>query len=510
MAAGEVDQLSRPVDDGAAVGAAGDRDRSTASHFEEALVAQQPQRAQDRVGVDAEDGGEIPGLRDAVAGTGLPLSDRAADLRRHLFVQRRGVAAIDGAEADFALVRGSLTEGMRTTIIASMSVQLKPPPEPGLQRALEALFREARRLERRRRRRHALLALMACAAVAGCRVRDRRDEAGPRGSAAGSSSAGPPVGAQVVPKRPSSLAVGPDGQLYIADDARNQILEWTGRGPFRVVAGTGRAGFSGDWPLGVARRLDQPFGMTVAPDGTLYFADSGNGRIRAISPAGTITTIAGDGLRPTGRDPWVANGTPAEQAALGYPNDVAIGPGGDLYFDASANEVLRRAPDGSLSIVAGNRSELALAGVGGPATKASPDEPWGLALDRRGDLFINGGNTRKLLMVTPGGRMTLPIGPQPFYPRGPGGMVTTRRGEVVAMTDDAVVRLSPHAITTIVNLCCARVPGVGARSSSTASRPHRTAASTPTPIVATASQRRARAREIHPGGRGQLLWTSAR
>jgi streptogramin lyase len=341
-----------------------------------------------------------------------------------------------------------------------MSVELKPPSQRPIQQSLEALFREARLLQRRRQRRYVLLALLACAAVAGG-VYAIVATSGATRSATGSASAGLRVGAQVVPKGPSSLAVASGGQLYIADDARNQILEWTGHATFRVVAGSGQAGFSGDGGPALRARLDQPFGMTVASDGTLYFADSGNGRIRAISPDGTITTIAGDGLRATGRDPWIANGTPAREAALGQPNDVAIGPDGDLYFDASANEVLRLNPDGTLSIVAGNRNALALAGIGGPASKASPDEPWGLALDRRGDLFINGGNTRKLLMITPAGRMTLPIGPEPFYPRGPGGMVTTPSGEVLAMTDEAIVRLTPHHITTIVNLCCSRLPRVG-------------------------------------------------
>ena len=149
-------------------------------------------------------------------------------------------------------------------------------------------------MERRRRRRYALFALLACAAVAGA-VYAIVATSGAATSAAGSSSAGLPVGARVVPERPSSLAVGPGGQLYIADDRRNQILEWTGHGTFRVVAGSGRAGFSGDGGPALRARLDQPGGMTVAPDGTLYFADTGNGRIRVISPAGTITTIAGDG-----------------------------------------------------------------------------------------------------------------------------------------------------------------------------------------------------------------------
>jgi sugar lactone lactonase YvrE len=375
-------------------------------------------------------------------------------------------------------------------------------------RALDALFREARLLERRRRRRYALIVLLVCVAVAGA-VYAIVATGRAATSSADSSSAGLPVGVQVVPEQPSSLAVGPGGQVYVADDARNQILEWTGHGTFRVVAGSGQVGFSGDGGSALRARIDQPGGMSVATDGTLYFADIGNGRIRAISPAGTMRTIAGDGLPPTGRDPWIANGTPARHAALGEPNDVAIGPGGELYFDASANDVLRLDHDDTISVVAGNRTDLAIAGIGGPATKASPDEAWGLALDRRGDLFINGGNTRKLLMVTPSGRMTLPIGLEPFYPRGPGGMVTTSSGEVVAMTDEGIVRLSPHEVTPIVNLCCRRIPSVGVFELNGIA---------PAPdggFYADTSRGNGFARanalaEIKPDGRVRLLWTSAK
>jgi hypothetical protein len=390
-----------------------------------------------------------------------------------------------------------------------MSVQLKPPSQHRVQRALEALFREARLLERRRRRRYALLALLPCAAVAGA-VYAIVATSGAATSAAGSSSAGLPVGAQVVPERPSSLAVGPGGQLYIADDDRNQILEWTGHGTFRVVAGSGQAGFSGDGGPALRARLDQPGGMTVAPDGTLYFADSGNGRIRAISSAGTITTIAGDHSPRHGLY-WVASGTPARQAALGAPNDVAIGPGGDLYFDGGANEVLRLTHSSTLSVVAGSRTAIGagIAGIGRPATKASPDGPWGLALDRHGDLFINGNNTKTLLMVTPSGRMTLPIGLDPFYPRGPGGMFTTPSGGVVAMTDEGVVGLSPHGVTTIVNLCCRRVPRVGVfELNGIAPAPDgRFYADTDLGNGFAAATALA---DVHPKGRVQLLWASAR
>jgi hypothetical protein len=389
-----------------------------------------------------------------------------------------------------------------------MSVQLKPPSQRRAQRALEALFREAGLLERRRRRRQALVAMLACAVLAAVSYLVARSTDNPTGAHRGerASLAGQPLGALVVPERPSSLAVGADGRLYVADDTRNEILQWSRRGTFRVIAGTGRAGFSGDGGEALDAQLDQPGGMAVAADGTLYFADTGNGRIRAISPTGMITTVAGDARPP--RDQWVRSGTNALKAALGGPNDVAIGPRGDLYFDDSANEVLRLHRNGTLSIVVGNRTALAISGIGGPASEASPDEPAGLAFDSVGDLFINGSNTRKLLMVTPSGRITLPIGRTSFYPRGPGGMITTATGAVVAMDDLAIVRLSPHAARIVVSLTH-RIARVGTFELNGIA---------PAPdggFYADTSRGNGFARanalaEIKPDGRLQLLWTSAR
>ena len=91
----------------------------------------------------------------------------------------------------------------------------------------------------------------------------------------------------VVPQRPTALAVGPNGNLYIADQTRNQILERLADGTFVVVAGSGQAGYMGDGGSpATAAKIDRPGGMVFAADGTLYFADEGNQRVRAISPSG--------------------------------------------------------------------------------------------------------------------------------------------------------------------------------------------------------------------------------
>ena len=94
MVAGEVDEFLCSLDDGAAFGRAGDGDAAAAPELEQSLVAEQPQRTQHGVGVDAEDGGEVLGGREALSGLGFSVGDRASDLGGDLFVEVGGVGFV--------------------------------------------------------------------------------------------------------------------------------------------------------------------------------------------------------------------------------------------------------------------------------------------------------------------------------------------------------------------------------------------------------------------------------
>jgi hypothetical protein len=225
-------------------------------------------------------------------------------------------------------------------------------------------------------------------------------------------------------------------------------------GRFRVIAGTGRAGFSGDGGPATDAELRDPSGMAVSQRGTLYFADQGNNRVRAVSSDGRITTVAGDG-----RFGWVKTGTRALGSHIGSPNDVALGPGGLLYIAAN-NEILRLNTGGTLTRIAGNQHHVGVFGIGGPAVNASPDGPNGLAFNRAGNLFIAGINTKALLMVDRAGTMRAPIGETGFYPRGSGGIVTTNTGKLVAMQTQTLVTLTPTSMKTIYNFSGRRIAGI--------------------------------------------------
>jgi sugar lactone lactonase YvrE len=261
--------------------------------------------------------------------------------------------------------------------------------------------------------------------------------------------------ARVFPLRPGALAVGHNGLLYVADGARDQILAMTAPGRFWVVAGTGRAGFSGDGGPAARAMLRDPAGMVVLGDGTLVFADQGNNRVRALSPQGTIRTVAGDG-----RFGFVTTGTPARDAPLGSPAALAVGQQGRLYIAlAGANEIVRLNPDQTLTRVAGNSRFAGLYGVGRPAANASPSGPNGLAFGG-GNLYIAGFNTKALLMIDAAGIMRHPGNDNGFYPRGNGGIVTAQDGRVLAINTQHVVRLTPVGERTILDFAHLTVTGV--------------------------------------------------
>jgi DNA-binding beta-propeller fold protein YncE len=254
------------------------------------------------------------------------------------------------------------------------------------------------------------------------------------------------------------LAIGPSGNLFIADDGRDQVLERLPNGKFVVAAGDGKRGFSGDGGPAVGAELNYPGAIAFGPDGDLYIVDEANNRARRIAPDGVITTVVGAAGQ------WeapVANGTPALGARLGSPEDVAFGPGGELYIaDTGDNEVLRLGPADKLVLVAGG-PHVRYAGVynmGKPATQASPDGPAGIALDRAGDLFIFGANTKALLMVDPHGVIHALIGQEPatgFFPHSASGIVTAPDGGVFGLDDTSLDRITTSGARTVVDFTTA-------------------------------------------------------
>jgi uncharacterized protein (TIGR03437 family) len=103
------------------------------------------------------------------------------------------------------------------------------------------------------------------------------------------------------------------GNLYVADENNHRVRAISSNGIIRTVAGIGSAGFSGDGGLGTSAELNYPSGVAVDAAGNLYIADSGNRRIRMLTPSGVISTIAGNGapdLGPLPLPPEFTEGLP--------------------------------------------------------------------------------------------------------------------------------------------------------------------------------------------------------
>lgn len=192
--------------------------------------------------------------------------------------------------------------------------------------------------------------------------------------------------------KPAAIAVDAGGNLYIADHAGSCIRKVAPSGTISTVAGTGMRGYSGDGGPGAAAMLYDPADVELDAAGNLYISDFGNHRLRRLTPNGTITTIAG-----TGSDSFGNMGGPATQAYLGNPTGLAVSPQGEIYV-VSGFVVSRIDRYGTIVMVAGNGMFS-----GDPAATSAMSDVRDVAVDGRGDVYISTSHT--IQMVTPEGGM---------------------------------------------------------------------------------------------------------
>ncbi len=170
-----------------------------------------------------------------------------------------------------------------------------------------------------------------------------------------------------------SMALGPDGSFYIADTYNHRILRLSPDGSLTIVAGNGIGVYAGydDWPPAgdggpaTEASLYFPYAVTVDRDGALYIADTCNFCVRRVAPDGIIQTVIGNGEWDTYGD-----GGPASEAAIDWPLALAAGPDGSIYCALGDSIIRKVGPDGIITTVAGT-GEYGFSGDGGPATNAT-------------------------------------------------------------------------------------------------------------------------------------------
>ncbi len=245
----------------------------------------------------------------------------------------------------------------------------------------------------------------------------------------------------VSPRHPYGLAVGPNGDLFIIDSGRDQILRHLPSGKFHVVAGDGKRGYSGDGGPAVQAKLqlENNSGLAIARNGTVYFSDTGNGRVREVLPNGIIKTVAGGGTKTIGQ-----GSLPALRVSFSKQFSVAglaIAPDGELYI--AAGDVYRLGPGGILHWVIGKRVfPKNWGGVySNPAAQIDFTSPQRLAFDGNGDLLVAGGGGWGLYEMTKRGRLRFVA----FF-RGDGfwGSLAERPGGSVVLSErSGIFQFSP-------------------------------------------------------------------
>ncbi len=208
--------------------------------------------------------------------------------------------------------------------------------------------------------------------------------AGTLGQANYTGNAGPAIGATL--NAPQGIALTPAGDLIIADTGNAVIRAVTkSDGYIQTIAGTGTPGFNGDG-LATSTQLNSPSSIALRSDGVIAIADLNNNRVRLLTLAGTISTVAGNGTPG-----YSGDGGNATQAELQRPSAVVFDPAGDLLIADDLNDCIRfvSGSDGTISTLAGNPADDRYAGDGGPDNAARMHGPDGLFFDAAGNLWIS-------------------------------------------------------------------------------------------------------------------------
>jgi len=232
-----------------------------------------------------------------------------------------------------------------------------------------------------------------------------------------------------------SIAVDSKGNLHIADRMNSRVRMVDTNGVITTVAGDGSFGFNGDGGTATSAKLNQPSAVAVDSSGNLYIADSGNNRIRMVSPNGTISTVAGTGIQGYSGDGGQATSaqiavwgvtvdsigklylyggdsrirmvwpdgvigtmeggaalpgsTVALNTQLQHPEGLATDANGNVYIAETGDHVVRKLSGyGTLTVVAGNGMP-GYSGDGGSATGAQLNSPAAVAVDSSGNLYIS-------------------------------------------------------------------------------------------------------------------------
>lgn len=196
---------------------------------------------------------------------------------------------------------------------------------------------------------------------------------------------------------PAALAVDEQGSLYIADQSNNRVRKVDlNTGLITTVAGTGESGYTGDGMPAAEAGISSPSGLAIGPDGELYIADTFSGRVRRIDPAtGVISTVAGDGGE------YRFSGLPNEfSSSLSRPYGIALDAAGNLLITDSDSHLIRRwdRKKKIITRLAGS-GQAQFGGDGGDPLAGSLNYPFGVLVDGAGNVYIADTFNHRIRMI---------------------------------------------------------------------------------------------------------------
>ncbi len=214
----------------------------------------------------------------------------------------------------------------------------------------------------------------------------------------------------------TGTAVDAAGNLYFT--SLHAVYKVDTKGIVTHIAGTGHVGYSGDGGLATSAQLNSPVGLAVGSNGDIYVADSGNSRIRKISPTGVITPFAGQNLAGE-----VGDGGPVANAQVLVPFALAIDAGGNLYFsEILTNRIRKISAAGIITTLAG--TDQGFSGDGGPAIKAQLYQPEGVAVDGAGNVYFADYQNNRVRKISASGIITTVAGDGGCCSDADGGLAT--------------------------------------------------------------------------------------
>jgi hypothetical protein len=193
------------------------------------------------------------------------------------------------------------------------------------------------------------------------------------------------------------------GNVYVVDQGNNRIRRISPAGIIETIAGSGStSGFAGDGGPATRAQLSEPEDVALDGAGNLYIADTGNNRLRKVDAKGIISTIAGTGLPASTGD-----GAAAIKAAISAPDSVAVGKDGTVYLSEQAR-IRDIRPDGIIQTIAGNGTPFveqppftadSISGAGGPAVKARFNDASDMRIGPDGNLYFADFLDCRILMI---------------------------------------------------------------------------------------------------------------